>query len=1789
MKPEFGFAKIERTMNALKKILAAGLVTVGTALPGWGADVTHAIASLQITNDTGYVIDADGRTLDPAYNREHLLVESRVETSNTGGNTVLIEYQLRYRLLDSNGQPHPLYDSSGTVSPDGAYSLTNAFGIAAGVTLTKTNVAALRPAARLSPYETYTVELRVIPPGLREADSLATAPHTFYHFTNLVSNDPGFNLIATVDDVQFSRLYAVQTDPDKNAFQAEVQYTLRRYDNFLGDSLPADNVPVTLTYQLMDATTGATIPLVSDTTNFTRSVFNYDPPPPSDPIQPLVLSGIRTIAVQPAPGQQLDSVDHNYQLMVTISHLEEAGALASEKTGNTRSSPESQLLHFNGTLRFGVLDTTFASIDNDPIASLTVPGSHVATTLGVDNQSGSIPGLPGVTYGDGTDLDVQLLPNGDAVSLTDEVPVNLPPGGPTKVENVKFELVPPAFLTPDGLISGVRVYLPIGTGYRTDTLGHVLRRSFLAFNVPLGSDLRPLSDVTFSPPSTVYMAQETKPLWIETSSIVWRISEGRFEFLVAPGAVHHVRSDEYSRLEAVHDLLDNSQRSLKRSNDRFYEAVQTVTSPVVIAADSNCVGQISLELALGPGEFRTHFPYDARVQWNGSGTLQVVQDQVVPGSQLAEVGTVALSYGTDCPDVDCGLGGNVRTMRLAPADGLLQFTRDGGLVGGGALETPHRLQWGYIAPLDAFAHEAFTFTEANFLMPGHFMRGDQTDLSIAQRGPALLYTGVAATNTAYLERPDLPGTQNEGRYELGFADYAGMNLAVGLDGARQGQSTLAGTPTGEYQLKGISKYYARRGGVSGIHDAVSNTFPATLTLYGYQFDFADFGLNFLDNGMGDSLINGLIDVPFPSEFTQEFAGLRINCLGGIEGAPMPEPSLGKPLVYWNGSFDALALQFRRDPEEVCNVTNAFLTLGVRTQVAHVPETLYGTLGFLPSGDLLPRAIGPEDIDSRLKLPNVIRVAGPAEEEYFLNPVLDVYFNSYDQLSGEAPPVGWVNLAGSMDVPFFEDLRVHVQTSANGGSSNTPIYMLGGWPSHGWESAPGVNYFSADYFDDVNRGYAESVSPEAYRNSPSESFHPRATRTWLKVIPFDYPLDWSFATRSFRSHAPKVHDLMVLSTENELKYLSAANAEITFGAQFDGLPQFNLANLAFQAIDAATAAGNNAMANALSDVVGGFGRMDEMLASDLDPFFDGIFDETIQPKIDEFYNKIHNAYVADPIHWKDQVGALAQATFQTDTDSIAQRLLDLAGNSVAEPGMMKRLEDYLAQAETAVAQVQAILAEDPAGNRMIAMQLMKLLVDNLAAQFAAGFLDEIAQPILAEADPTLDEITLTLANLGAALEQIRTTLADPVGGMGTELQNLFAAHAPEINATIPAMTAEVGDFVNDIDLALDSPIEDYSPEEFTQLIRSEIEDQFYGTPLAAAIQVVHKHRLYDADAAIRQATDTLFQELNSVIRSVISETAEELNNAFTEFLEPLDSIAAAAKINGYAHINGDSLKEARVDLHAHLEAGATLEFNAYLQVKELDSQGSPGCAYAGADSVTEVSFGADDVQIGWISPELRASIGTKFTFDDGGDHFPVRGMGGSFELTGKLDYEAFAINYLGAAIAFGADENYISGAAGMRVNKYDVFGGIYFGRSCTLDPIQLWDPEVASLLGAPPFTGIYGYGEGWIPVNELIGIPASCLFNICAGLGMGAGVFLEGPTFVAKMKAGVSGEALCLVNIKGELTGTGVLEGLDANVLDGLTVKAKGTVGGKVGPCPFCLGLEQSVALTFKQGKWKLDF
>ena len=291
-----------------------------------------------------------------------------------------------------------------------------------------------------------------------------------------------------------------------------------------------------------------------------------------------------------------------------------------------------------------------------------------------------------------------------------------------------------------------------------------------------------------------------------------------------------------------------------------------------------------------------------------------------------------------------------------------------------------------------------------------------------------------------------------------------------------------------------------------------------------------------------------------------------------------------------------------------------------------------------------------------------------------------------------------------------------------------------------------------------------------------------------------------------------------------------------------------------------------------------------------------------------------------------------------------------------------------------------------------------------------------------------------------------------------------------------------------------------------------------------------------------------------------------------------------EINGYAHIKGDSLNLLRLDGHFQWKVPDTMEFKAFLQIKELTSDGSASCSVPGGKA-TEVTVGATDVAVKWISPDLRASISGKFSFVTSPGFSPL-GMGGGFELTGPLTFASFTITELGATMAFGRTENYLGAKARVKFNQYEFAGGVFFGRTCTLDPLILVDKDVADVLPAPVLTGAYVFAEGWFPINEALGIPSSCFFNVRVGIGAGAFFFLAGdkdvPTFGGKMLLGVSGEVLCLVSVKGEVVLVGIKSG------DDLVFKGRGDLSGSIGACPFCVSFSKSLGMRYQHG-WSIDF
>ncbi len=1798
------------------------ILTLATLARGPGlavAQITETILDVENANDTGYVIDSDAANPGAAWDRDTLEVVSRVRSSSNAAGTQNASYTLYYRLLDPEGQPHPLYNAGGVTTNSGyTHTVSVDLFLNGRTALTRTNTARLRPFTRLSPHQPYTIELQVRKNPFLTSDTATDSPRTYYHFRNQSSGDVFFNVIATADSATVSRAYAVRTAPTKDAFRVDVGATLRRYDNFTGSHLPADDVSVRFTWELRDAESDAVIPLASTSSNVVVSLFKYDPPPPNNPRQPRVQSLSRTLLIEPADGAQLDPVNRTYRVHVTIAHRDQpAGPIFT--TGNTVSTPGTRFLHFNGALLFGALETGYTSIDNDPGVISVSAGSHVNTRLGVDALSGFVVANPALVFGTGADLAVRLLPNGNAELSSGAVQVNAVPQS-FEFSQVRVQLVPPLELDPDGLKGSLRVFMPTGSGYRFDTTGHFLRSSILFPDVLLGANLRPTANsLVYVPAGGLFVAEDTRPCWFPASRLTWEIGAGRFRVQHPSDAILPVRRDEYAALAAAAPTLASPSLALKRSNDRVHDAATTATG-VLITADASGHAVLTADVTLGKGDFRTHFPWDTHVQWNGGGQNEIILDDTAGSSRLEGVEVLSVTYSRGCVGDDCPGDPAPVSPEFEPANAELHFTPDGGLAAAGQLAAPTRVQWGRQPSGTAFAHEAFAFTEATFHMAGTFLGGAESTLAPHLRAGALLLSGVVATNPLApnsLERRDNPGTPNDLRYELGLADFAGLNFRASAGGVHQGASILGGTPTGPYPLKPNSKYYVRFAGVSGVHDAEPNGFPDSLTIYSYSFGFETFGFNLLDNQLRESLINGLIDIPFPSDFELPFDHLRLTCLGALDGADLAGGLSPKSLSYWNGTFTPHTLDFARNPEDACDPSSGRLVLGVETRIAHVQQPLLGTLGFLPDGNLISRADGLANVDSRLKLPSVVNLNGPTNETYAVTPSTGAYFN--DHRAATDAPVGWVNLAAKIDVPFFEDLLTHIHTSANANNPAASIQVMGGWPrqdggggNHGWVVNGSEHFFNNALFDPSNDGYPADVALNNYRASPTEQFHPRATRSWQEVIDFSFPLTWVSSTRSFRSSAPVLGNVIVLTTERQIDYLSAKHAELTFGAQFDLLPQANLVNIAHSLADetgVSTAIGEAIGFTQRDEIAAGFEQLDELLNSNMETFFDRVFSQVVDDPIDAVYDSLEQRFddefdFDNPLQWLSVPNNFFANQYRPQIEAA---LKALPGD--LDKGMIHQLRDHLGTANKALEHIEKAIGKVQ-DHRTNIVKVVQKLGEFFASDHQAALSADKVRTLLEKSDATLIEIEETLGKLRGVVSNIRDHMNDVgnlqfPGGLGIEMKELFDDAGPVLAQVANTGANGLQNFLNDIPYNVDSPFTSYTREEIRDLVRREVLDAFLASSVAADVRQVLKYRLYENDAAAREALDSVFAEVNRLIRALLKTASSQLADNFEGFLDDLGSKVASAEVEGYAHINGDSLKELRLDLSARLDVVKPMEFGAFLHIKELDSDGTETCN-SDAETYTEVTLGAKDVEIGWFGPGLKLNASHKMTF--GEKVSPVvrrlRGMAGSIQLKGKLDFQAVTINTLAAAAAFGVQENYLSGAAGMEINGIDVTGGGFFGSACSLEPIVLWDSKAAGTLGAGPVVGFYTYAEGWIPLNQILGIPTSCLFELSGGIGYGFGIIGNGPTFIAKIKYGLQGRALCLVDVKGEITGVAsvdlfnpveglgdgdYLDTLVDNIFDSLTVRGFGKVSGSLGPCPFCLEYSKEIGFTFKDRKWKLHF
>jgi len=449
-------------------------------------------------------------------------------------------------------------------------------------------------------------------------------------------------------------------------------------------------------------------------------------------------------------------------------------------------------------------------------------------------------------------------------------------------------------------------------------------------------------------------------------------------------------------------------------------------------------------------------------------------------------------------------------------------------------------------------------------------------------------------------------------------------------------------------------------------------------------------------------------------------------------------------------------------------------------------------------------------------------------------------------------------------------------------------------------------------------------------------------------------------------------------------------------------------------------------------------------------------------------------------------------------------------------------------------------------------------------------------LMDRAVPRVVEIRVVIGEVRTYITQAKNAI-----GAGGEFANqvitIIDANLVSMEAATSLVRSDIEKILKEVKPGVDSlpQIEAL----IRQRIKQRIHDRMLGLPVIAQFNRLIKQRLYDVSSLMTESIDEVFDQVNLTLRDIIRGVAGGLDEKFEEMLGEVGGTMATASVDGYAKVRNDSLTELRLDVKAKLSVPDEMKVHVFLIIKELSSANSPAACLPESGKATEVTMGAKDISAEWIFPGTLVSIQSKFILNGDAQGFPLLGMGGGFDLTGEIKFgESVIIRQLGASVMFSNCEAYLSAAAKIEVQGFAGGGGIFLGRAQTIDAL-FWDPTVQSVIGTPPFTGMYGYGEFWIPIPTLIGIPSTCLFNLSAGVGAGAGFFIEGPTVFGKMFLGVSGDVLCIISITGEITLVGIARP------SGLSLAGEGRFSAELGWCPICLKFDKSIRLTRERGNW----
>ncbi len=939
----------------------------------------------------------------------------------------------------------------------------------------------------------------------------------------------------------------------------------------------------------------------------------------------------------------------------------------------------------------------------------------------------------------------------------------------------------------------------------------------------------------------------------------------------------------------------------------------------------------------------------------------------------------------------------------------------------------------------------------------------------------------------------------------------------------------------------------------------------------------------------------------PAAFDQRFASLTFHCDGRPDKAEL-DGTAPHRLEYWNVWFQPLTFAFSSKttpgPGGIpCPIPGTGgLSLGSSVFIPSIssvrPQAVFT---FKPNGNLVTRAeaasYGTED--ASLTIPPEIPVNGPGNVAYRLATRGKAYLNNPAAPNAPTGPGdGWINLFGALDVPFFRDLKVQLHV-ANPSSPDNPAtanpdassHIMGGWSSHDALASPyawtesGRTPFNHDAFDATQAGFTGQLA--AYRNpTPAADpnlthFLPRAQQEWLEVFRMDYAVRFNSSTLAFTGEGEPAGDLLVLKAKHRLLNLTSSIAEITFGASYEGLPVLNVTKVLNDAISGAAAGAFNQLASAGMDATGltnAVNSIDKLLATGISDLIEAQLGAAID-------NVTASIPIPDVESWR--ASPAAAIDISPFSDAIA-RLASAPTGAIDSAGLfVQEIDSRLADIDRGLASILAFLpseAQIASGQgpiRNLSVSLLNQAIggnpigDAISANLSTIIAEGI-EPELKRAGPALAEVRSSVLKVRAAIQKARDSLQSG-SGLLREIQSALSMGTSFANS--------VRDDLKSWAVSTPGTLTERGPAWIRTEIRRLILRRFYADSAAAKLQGALRYHFTSVRQAFRGAIDGLLGEVNRTIRDGVSSALKSLDDElglsqFSAGLGQASESLGAAAVEGYARIAGDSIDKLRIDARLRLRAADDFEFKGWLEVNALNAKSPRAKCYC--DNPSEMRDGAEII-IGGEAPITFMSEGTGKDEDNArirvqgmfafgacgppGTPISLLGLGGQLEMTGEINVAGVTIREIGFIFSFGKASNYFGAKARASFKGYEFAAALFVGSTCGAEPLRFVDPSIATLLTHPKvgvlksaaeidstrITGFYVYAEAWIPLNEIFGIPTTCLFSVRAGVGAGPFVFavdVPGPQSQlmvgSKQFLGFDVDLLCIASATAEVRLTGAV-------------------------------------------------